>query len=192
MIGCIGNALRHHAHFGPNGGDFFVQAWQFQHLDARHGFEFFGVDHGTVPSQRNRTAGVACAAAPRNDRETQGEAAFDQAGHFGFCVGGQNHKGVLNTPVGGVGNVADSRQCIKLDVVFGGDFTQSFLGFAAQLRHVAEVLIKRLHGTSGQHQKLGHQTITQSVNIGGATLLNFSKPMAQGLDQQLASVRVVQ
>ena len=87
MIGCIGNALRHHAHFGPNGRDFFVQAWQLQHLDAGHGLEFFGVDNCTVPSQRNGTAGVACAASPWNDGQAQGETAFDQIGHFVFGVG---------------------------------------------------------------------------------------------------------
>ena len=88
-------------------------------LDLGHGLELLGVDHRALPGQRDRAAGVAGAAAARDDGQAQLDAALDQPGHLGLGVGGQHHERVLDAPVGGVGHVRDARQAVELDVVLG-------------------------------------------------------------------------
>ena len=83
-------------------------ARQLDHFALAHGFEFFGVDDGTLPGQRNCPAGVAGAAAAGNDGQAQFNAALDQTRQFGFGIRGQYHKRVFNPPVGGIGHMADA------------------------------------------------------------------------------------
>ena len=188
----ISHTLRDHAHFGPNGGHFFVETRQLQHLNARQGFEFFSVDDRTVPSERHSAAGVASTTPTRNDGQAQGKATFDQIGHLGLCVGGKHHEGIFDAPVGGVSHVTDTRQGIEFDVVFGGQFAQGFLRFATQCRHGREGLIKAGHRLFGQHQQLAHQAIAQSIGIWRAALLHLAQAVLQSLDQQFAAVGVVE
>jgi hypothetical protein len=86
-------------------------------FDLGHGFELFGVDDRALPRQRDRAAGVAGAAAARDDGQAQFDAGLDQAGHFGFGVGREDHERVFDAPVGGVGDVRDAREAVELDVV---------------------------------------------------------------------------
>jgi hypothetical protein len=67
--------------------------------------------------QRHGAAGVAGAAAARDDGQAQFEAALDQAGDLFLGVRGQHHERVFDAPVGGVGHVRDARQAVELDVV---------------------------------------------------------------------------
>jgi hypothetical protein len=89
------------------------------HLDLGHGLELLGVDHRALPRERDRAAGVAGAAAARDDGQAQLDAALHQAGHLGLGVGREHHERVLDAPVGGVGHVRHARQAVELDVVLG-------------------------------------------------------------------------
>ena len=70
--------------------------------------------------QRNRAAGVAGAAAARDDGQAELDAALDQAGHLVLGVRRQHDERILDAPVGRVGHVRDARQAVELDVVLGG------------------------------------------------------------------------
>ena len=83
-LGRIGHALGDHTGFGPDGGNRVGHAGQVEHLDLGHGFEFFGVHHRALPSQRNSATGVARAAAPGHDGQAQVDTALDQTRHFFF------------------------------------------------------------------------------------------------------------
>ena len=79
-------------------------------------------------------AGVAGAAAARDDGQAEFDAALDQAGHLGLGVGRQHDEGVLDPPVGRVGHVRDARQAVELDVVLRRDAAQHARGAPAQRR----------------------------------------------------------
>ena len=91
------------------------------HLDLGHRLELLGVDDRAVPGQRNGAAGVAGAAAARDDGQAELDAAGDERGHLGLGVGREHDERVLDAPVGGVGHVRDAAQAVELDVVLGGD-----------------------------------------------------------------------
>ena len=86
-------------------------------LDLGHRLELLGVDDRALPDERHRAAGVAGAAAARDDRQAELDAGLDQPCHLGLGVGRQHDEGVLDAPVGGVGHVRDARQAVELDVV---------------------------------------------------------------------------
>jgi hypothetical protein len=88
-------------------------------LDFGHRLELLGVDHRALPGQGNGAAGVAGAAAARDDRQSQFDAALHEAGHLRLGVGRQHHERVFDAPVGRVGHVRDTRHAVELDVVLG-------------------------------------------------------------------------
>ena len=120
-----------------------VEAGQRDHLDLGHRLELLGVDDRAVPGQRDRAAGVAGAAAARDDGQAELDAALDQPGHLGLGVGREHDEGVFDAPVGGVGDVRHARQAVELDVVLGREPAQRARGLAPQRRDVAE------HGVEG-------------------------------------------
>ena len=51
-------------------------------------------------------------------------------------------KRILDAPVGGVGNMRDARQAVKLDVVFSRHLRQALVHFLAQLPGFGEFVFK--------------------------------------------------
>ena len=90
--------------------------------------------------ERNRAAGVAGAAAARDDGQAELDAGRDQAGHLVFGVRRQHHERILDAPVGRVGDVRDARQAVELDVVLLRDAAQ-------QLARGALAQVARCRGT---------------------------------------------
>ena len=88
-----------------------------RHLDRAERLELLGVDHRGVLHQRHRAAGVAGAAAARDDREPELDAVAHDRRHLLLVVGRDHDERVLDAPVGGVGDVRDAREAVELDVV---------------------------------------------------------------------------
>ena len=87
-------------------------------------------------------------------------------GHLALGIGGEHDKGILDSPVGGVGDMRDTGQAVELDVVFVGVTQQFFLNPLAQGSGLVKVLGKPGHRSAGQTQQLDHM---------GSTLLVFSR-----------------
>jgi hypothetical protein len=191
-LGGIGHALGDHAGFGPDGGDRCFKARQRDHFHLGHGFELFGVDDGRLPGQRNRPAGVAGAAAARDDGQAQLDAGLDQAGHFHFGVGREDHKRVFDAPVGRVGDVRDAREAVELDVVLEGQLAQLAFGQAAQVVHLAEGGVEAGDSAAGGFQQLAHDGVALLVRVWRAAFFHLGQAVLQGVDQQLAPLGVVQ
>ena len=188
----IGHALGDHTRFAPHGGDLPVQAGQALHLHLGHGLELFGVDHRTLPGQRNRAAGVAGAAAPGNDGQAQVDAALHQTGHFSLRVGREHHKRVFHPPVGGVGHVADAREAVKFHVVAGGELVQSLLRLLAQGCHHLKFGIKGIHRTAGGDQEFGHHGVAHGIGVGRAALFHLTQAVVERIHQLAPAFGVVQ
>ena len=67
--------------------------------------------------ERHRAAGIAGAAAARNDRQPEFDAAADEAAHLVLGVRMEHDERILDAPVGRVGHVRDAREAIERDVV---------------------------------------------------------------------------
>ncbi len=159
-LGGVGHALRHHAGLGPDGGHRLGMAGQRDELDLGHGLELLGVDDRALPGQRDGAAGVAGAAAARDDGQAQLDAALHQAGHLGLGVGREHDERVLDAPVGGVGHVRDARQAVELDVVLGGvaAAARAASGGAGR-RSRGSCASKALDGRARGCQQLAHQRV---------------------------------
>ena len=114
-------------------------------LDLGHGFELFGVDDCTLPSERHCAAGVTRATAPRHDGQTQIDTAFDQARHLNFGVRRKHHKRVFDAPVGRIRHMGHARQTVKLDVVVGRVFFKLACCFFTQARNRFKLGVKGFH-----------------------------------------------
>ena len=107
--------------------------------------QFFGVDDRRHRRERNRAAGVAGAAAARDDGQSQFDAALDQAGHFIFGVRREHDEGIFDAPVGGVGHVRDALDAVEADVVLVRVAAQHLGGALAQVVGGAELLAEVGH-----------------------------------------------
>ena len=84
-----------------------LQPWQLHHFHFAASVQLFGVNHRTLPRQRNRTTGVASTTPTRNNGQAQLNTALYQLRHFLFGIGREHHERQLHTPVGSVGHMAD-------------------------------------------------------------------------------------
>ena len=170
-LGGVGHALRHHAGFAEEGGHRFGHAGQPHQLDLAQRFELLGVDDGALPGQRHGAAGVAGAAAARDDGQAEFDAARHQAGHFGFAVGGEHDERVFDTPVGGVGDVRNAAQAVELEVVLGRAAAEHAARGLAQVPHGAELLGEALHGAARGVEQFAHEGVAPRVVGRGPALL---------------------
>jgi hypothetical protein len=191
-LGGVGHALGDDAGFGPDGGHGVVEAGQRNQLDLGHGLELLGVDDHALPGERDRAAGVAGAAAARDDGEAQLDAALDEQGHLGLGVRAQHHEGIFDAPVGGVGDVRDAREAVELDVVLGREAAQYARGLAAQGRHVAKGGVEGRDGLADKAREFAHELVARQVAVGGAALLDFGQAVPERIDQLAAAARVVE
>jgi hypothetical protein len=118
--------------------------------------------------------------------------ALDQAGHFGFAVGREHDEGVLDAPVGGVGDVRNARQAVELEVVGRGVPAQHASRVLAQVPYGAKVRGKGLHRLAGQAQQFAHQRVALRIARRVAPLADLAQPVVQRVDQQLPALGVLQ
>ena len=190
-LGGVGHALRHHAGFAEDGGNRLCQAGQRDPLDLAHRVELLGVDHRALPCQRHSAAGVAGAAAARDDRQAELDAALNQRRHLGLAVGREHDERVLDPPVGGISDVRHTRHAVELDVVLAGHAAENPARALAQLTYVVKVRREALDGLPGSGQQLADVAVAQRVVV-RAPLRNFGQAVTQRIDQQTAAAGAVE
>ena len=90
-------------------------------LDRGDGVQFFSVDDGTPGVQGYRRTRISGAAAAGDEVQAALQAGADDGGDLGLRVRGDDDKGHLHPPVGGVGGMGDPRQATEIQGVAAGD-----------------------------------------------------------------------
>ncbi len=183
-LGGVGHALGDDAGLAPDGGHRLREAGQLDPLDLAHALELLGVDDRALPGQRHRAAGVAGAATARDDRQAELDAAGDQRRGLGLAVGGQHDEGVLDAPVGGVGDVRDAAECVELDVVLRGVAAQHAQRAPAQRGDRVEAVGEVAHRAARSGQQLADERVARGVGGGLAAPVDLGQAVRQRLDQQ--------
>jgi hypothetical protein len=155
-------------------------------VTAPHVDQLLGVDHRRARVQRHGAAGVAGAAAARDDGQAQGDAVAHQRRHFGLGIGRQHDEGIFDAPVGGVGHMRDAGQAVEADVVAAGVAGQGLERPGAHGAGVVEPALEVAHRVLGRRQEARHALVSV------APLVDFAQAMAQGLDQRFAPFAVAQ
>nr|UOZ96921.1 hypothetical protein NCPCFENI_00826 [Cupriavidus sp.] len=199
----IRHPARDHAGSGINGCHRLRYPRQLRGRDRPEGLELFGINHYRLRCQGDGATGVAGASTPRNDGQAQSDTGLYDRGHFGLRVRRKHHAGVLHPPVGGIGDMRDTRQAIELDVLRVGDPGQGFFDLLAQDCHLGKRGIKPDHGLLCQAKQFSHTPVTGTAVVLGCryrpalttavtAFLDLCKPMAQGLNQLQPSTGIFQ
>ena len=195
-IGGIRDAAGHHASTRKNGGHRRLKAGQCAGFHGAQALEFLGVDDHRSRRERNGSAGVASATAARNDGEAQLNAGLHQGRHLSLGVGHQHHKGVLHTPVGGIGDMRDPREAIKPNVVGCGVARKALGHPVAQAGRVLKGLGKACDSGAGQRQQPVHAAVSLGgLGVGGiarTTLVDLGEAMVKGADELRPPAGVLQ
>ena len=155
-------------------------------FNCRERLEFFGIDHRGEFIERHGAAGVAGAAAARDDGELQFDTGAHQRGDFFLGIGMQHHERIFHAPVGCVRDVGDARQSVELDVVAAGDAAQIAQCTFAQLQGLFEFFSELIDRSPGQFQQAFHLLIVLAAFIDGI------QPVAQRADQCFAPLAIAQ
>ena len=184
LVGAVHDAARDDADAGADRRVGMIDARQHLLFDRAHVEQLFGVDHRRLGRQRHGAAGVAGAAAARDD----GQAEFDQAAYqrrdLGFAVGIEHDEGILDAPVGGVGDMRDAGEAVEGDVVATRVAAQELLDLLAQRLGFVEPAFEVGDGLMGGDQQLGDGVVTRTA------FLDFGQPVAQRADQRGTSFAV--
>ncbi len=141
----LGDAAGDHAGAGTHGGDLAVHALQAAQLHRAQRVQLLGVDHRAVARQRHGAAGVAGAAAARDDGQPELDAGRDHRADLLLGIRTDDHEGHLDAPVGGVGGVRDARQAAEVDVVGARHPSQAAAHRAAQLTGARKPCLEAPH-----------------------------------------------
>ncbi len=163
-----------------------AQAGQNQMFDRGKSFEFFGVDYRRKFIQRYRAAGVAGAAAARDDGELQFDTGAHQRGDFFLGVRMQHHERIFHAPVGRVRDVGNARQTVELDIVAAGDAAQFAQHAFAQLQGLLEFVSELIDRSTGQFQQALYDFIVLAARI------DRIQAVMQRTDQSLATLAIAQ
>ncbi len=117
FFGALHDTTRDHAGPGADRRVGFSHAWQRDFRHRAHVEQLLGVDDDRARRQGYRATGVTRAAAARDDRQAELDATAHQQRNLGFGIGRQHDKRIFDTPVGSIGDMRDTRQAVKADVV---------------------------------------------------------------------------
>ena len=169
----FGHALGHDAGAGAHSADWVIQARQVHELDGCDVDEFFGINHHRVGGEWHGTTGITRAASTWNDGEAELDAITHQRADFCFGIRVEHHEGILNAPVGGIGDVRYTGQAIKGDVVFTGVLGQRAQHFAAAGGAGVQVFGKAGDGFASGLEQL------RDFLVAVAALFNFGQAVTQ-------------
>ena len=136
--------------------------------------------------QRDRAAGVAGAAAARDDGQAELDAGLHQRRHFLFGVRIEDDEGILDAPVGGIGHVRDAGQAVEGDVVRRVCFASTFSACRPALGGFLEAALE------GVDRRLRGVDQLQHALVALAALVDLVQAMAQRVDQRPAALAVGQ
>ncbi len=184
-LGRFHRAPRHHARAAAQRRHGLVQTGQHYLFDGIEAVELFGIDHGGQLDERDRAAGIAGAAAARDDREPELDARLDDERGFLFGIGMDHHERVLDAPVGGIGDVRYARQAVELDIVAMGDARKPRHGPAPQPEGFLEL------GFEGANRGMrGPEQFGDTLVAIAAPRLDAVEPAAHAGDQRRAPLAV--
>ncbi len=115
-------------------------------------------------------------------------------GDFFLGIRVEDDEGVFDAPVGGVGDVRDAGQAVESDVVATGVLAQHLEHLAAQVDGFAETCLEAVDGLLRGDDQAADLLRTLGI-LGlalGTTLLDFLQTMAQGADQRVTALTVVE
>ena len=185
-IGGFFHAPRDHARAAMNHRPAAFETGQLDIFHAIVFIELFGVDHRAHGIERHGAAGVAGAAAARDDGELQINQRAHQGRHFGFGVGVDHHKGIFHAPVGGVGDMRHARQAVKHNIVFFGDFAQTLENLLAAGFGFVKAVVKARHRRfSGLHEQ-------SHLFVVVAPFVDFAQTVTHFFHQRFAAGGVVE
>ena len=104
---------------------------------------------------------------------------------LGLGVRIEHHEGILDAPVGGVGDVRDAGQAVEADVVAAGVAAQHLLDLLAQRLGVVEPALEARHRLLARRPAACANRV-----VAGTALLDLGQAMAQRADQRLAPLAV--
>ena len=174
------------------------QSGQRSRFHTAQSVEFFGVDHRGILVQWNGTAGVAGAAAARNDGQAELDARLHDRLHFILCVRMQHNEGILHAPVGRVGHMRNAREAVEGNVVaarYARELAQylapQFCGFVEIAREIVDGLVPgREQPGDFRVDPFGFRI--DRLAVFGTALLDLAQPVTQRLDQRVATARIVE
>ena len=190
----VHHAPRDHARAGVDRRHRLRVAGQHAPLDRRQPLELLGVDHRRARIERDRAAGVAGAAAARDDREAERDAAFHQAAHFVLRVRIEHDERILDAPVGGVGHVRHARETVEGDVALVRVPRKLAPRPLAQVRRRAEGRGEAIDRGMGRRQQLHDLVVAIRGCVGTrhAALVDLAQPVAQRLHELRLAPRIVE
>jgi hypothetical protein len=117
---------------------------------------------------------------------SQRDAVLHQAGDLVLGVRAEHDEGILDAPVGGVGDVRDAREAVEADVVAPGVPRQRAQHFGAQGGGGGEAGGEAFDGDVRRRQQLRDGLVAL------AALLDLGEAVAQGADQCFAAAGIVE
>ena len=166
-------------------------------LDRREAHQLLGVDDRRARSEWNGAARIARAAAARDDREPELDAARDERARLLLGVGEQDDERILDAPIGGVGDVRHAREAIERDVVFLRRAAEHAHGLCPERHGVAERALEAQHGGARRSNELRHIEVALGIGVAACQrillppLLDLVQPMHQRHDEEPPALRVV-
>ena len=166
-------------------------------LDRREAHQLLGVDDRRARSEWNGAAGIARAAAARDDREPELDAARDERARLLLGVGEQDDERILDAPIGGVGDVRHAREAVERDVVLLRRAAEHAHGLCPERHGVAERALEAQHGGARRSNELRHIEVALGIGVAACQrillppLLDLVQPMHQRHDEEPPALRVV-
>ena len=193
-IGCVGDSAGHDAGPREDGRNRLRASGQWAPLDRSQFVKLFGVDDDRLRGERDRTTGVASAAPPGNDGETEFNRGLHQARNLRLRIRREHHQWELHSPIRGIGHMGHARESIEFDVVRVCQPRQAFLDLPSEHLDVLEILAELPYCGTGQRQQcldlfiaLGRLGVSDSAF---ASTVDVLKSVMQGLDQRLPAFGV--
>ncbi len=186
VAGRFGNPVGDDAGAGADRRVGLVATRQAQLLDRADVDQLLGVDDDGHRRQRHGAAGVTGAAAARDDRQSELDAAAHQRRDLVLGVGIEHDEGVLDAPVRRVGHVRDARQPVEGDVV-APRVTHKRLQYPlAQLGRRREMALEGIDRRTGRLVQPEHRVVALPA------LVDLVQAVPQRGDQRVASLAIGQ
>ena len=161
-------------------------AGELEVLDRAEALELFGVDDRGAARQRDDAAGIAGAAAARNDGQAQAGELFDHEGYLVLGIRREHHERHLDAPVGGIGHVRDAGEAVEQDVVAPRDAGEAPQHLGAQRARGGELFLETIDRLAGELEQ------PRDLEVTGAPRLDLAQAAAHAAERLLAPLRPVE
>ncbi len=140
--------------------------------------------------KRNCASGIACTCTSRNNRQTQRDTSLNKTWNFGFAVGKQNHKRIVDTPVRGICHMHCAGETVKTDIFRLGMFFQFLYNQTSEIPRAFERTLKFFNGHQCFLNQLRNQLFAPRRTSAVDSLLNGINTVIKRINQQVSSLFV--